>query len=375
LENRSHQRSNFGYSFIFWFSIYGEELSRYYELETLRNDFMHSTFLIAEIAQAHDGSLGILHSYIDALKSTGIDAIKFQTHLAEAESSIHEPFRVNFSYEDKSRYDYWKRMEFTEDQWREIKAHCEDVGLEFMSSPFSQAAIDLLERIGIKRYKIGSGEVSNFLMLEKICQTGKPIILSSGMSSFNELDAAVKFIEERKNELSILQCTTSYPTPYNRLGLNVIAELKNRYPQHKIGLSEHTGEIYGGIAAVSLGAEILEFHAVFDKRMFGPDAVSSLTIDQISELVRGVRSIELALNNPIDKNDLEPYSNLKAIFEKSLAINKDLPEGHQIRFEDLEAKKPANMGISAKSYTSVVGKKLNKNFSKWDFIQESDIHE
>ncbi len=336
---------------------------------------MHNTFIIAEVAQAHDGSLGILHSYIDALKETGVDAVKFQVHIAEAESSIHEPFRINFSYEDKTRYDYWNRMEFSEEQWVAIKDHCDEVSLEFMASPFSQAAIDLLERIGIKRYKIGSGEVSNYLMLEKICKTGKPIILSSGMSSFDELDAAVAFIEERKNDLSILQCTTSYPTPHERLGLNVITELKNRYPQHKIGLSEHTGEIFAGIAAASLGAEILEFHAVFDKRMFGPDASSSLTIDQISEMVKGVRAIELAQNNPIDKNDLEPYSNLKAIFEKSLAVNSDLPEGHVITFEDLEAKKPANMGISAKFYKSIIGKKLIKNLSKWDFIQESDIHE
>jgi N,N'-diacetyllegionaminate synthase len=124
-------------------------------------------FIIAEIGQAHDGSLGILHSFIDALKNTGIDAVKFQTHIAKAESSIYEPFRVEFSYEDKTRFDYWKRMEFSLDEWKEIKKHCDDVGLEFMSSPFSNLAVDYLEEIGIKKYKIGSGEVSNFLMLEK----------------------------------------------------------------------------------------------------------------------------------------------------------------------------------------------------------------
>jgi len=336
---------------------------------------MHKTFLIAEVAQAHDGSLGILHSYIDALKETGVDAVKFQVHIAEAESSIHEPFRINFSYEDKTRYDYWRRMEFTKEQWVEIKQHCDEAGVEFMASPFSQAAIDLLEEVGVKRYKIGSGEVSNYLMLEKICQTGKPIILSSGMSSYDELDAAVRFIEERGNEISILQCTTSYPTPHERLGLNVLVELKERYANHSIGLSEHTGEIYAGIAAVALGAELLEFHAVFDKRMFGPDAKSSLTIDQIDQLAKGIRSIEKSINNPIDKNDLGPYSELKNIFEKSLAVNKDLPQGHIIGFEDLEAKKPSNMGLSARHYASIIGKKLNKSVSKWDFIQQSDINE
>ena len=207
--------------FNFWFSVYGEVIQRCNGLIILF-ETMHKTFIIAEVAQAHDGSLGILHSYIDALKSTGVDAVKFQVHIAEAESSIYEPFRINFSYEDKTRYDYWQRMEFSEDQWTEIKKHCDEVDIEFMASPFSQKAVDLLERVGVKRYKIGSGEVSNYLMLEKICNTRKPIILSSGMSSYDELDAAVKFVEMHGNELSILQCTTSYPTPYDRLGLNVI---------------------------------------------------------------------------------------------------------------------------------------------------------
>jgi N,N'-diacetyllegionaminate synthase len=341
----------------------------------LNNIENHKTFLIAEIGQAHEGSLGILHSYIDALATTGVDAIKFQTHIAEAESSDQEPFRVKFSYEDDTRFDYWQRMGFTKDQWHGIKKHCDEVGLEFMSSPFSQAAVDLLEEVGMKRYKIGSGEVTNFLMLEKIAKTGKPIILSSGMSSFEELDQSVDFIRSFGNDLSIVQCTTAYPTPYNRLGLNVMKELKERYPFAKIGLSEHTGEIYASIAATALGAKLLEFHAVFDKRMFGPDATSSLEIDQIKELVKGVRAIEESLENPIDKNDLSNYTALKKIFEKTLAVNKKLPKGHVITFDDLEAKKPANLGISASSFKQVIGKRLSRDLSKWNFLTEADLTE
>ena len=178
-------------------------------------------FIIAEIGQAHEGSLGILHSYIDAIANTGVNAIKFQTHIAEAESSLHEPFRVKFSYEDKTRFDYWKRMEFDIEQWKEIKNHCDKVGLEFMSSPFSNAAVDLLENVGIKRYKIGSGEVNNLLLLEKIIKTKKPIIISSGMSSLEELDQTVAFLKLKKATFSILQCTTSYPTkPEHRIRSN-----------------------------------------------------------------------------------------------------------------------------------------------------------
>lgn len=330
-------------------------------------------FLIAEIGQAHEGSLGILHSYIDAAASTGVDAIKFQTHIAAAESSIHEPFRVKFSYEDDTRYDYWERMGFTLEQWKGIKAHCDEVGLEFMSSPFSQAAVDLLEEVGVKRYKIGSGEVTNFLMLEKIAKTGKPIILSSGMSSFSELDAAVEFIKGYGNDLSVLQCTTAYPTPPERVGLNVIQELKERYPDLTIGLSEHTGAIYSGIAAVAMGAKILEFHIVFDRRMFGPDAKSSLEINEVKKLVEGVRSVETSLQHPIDKSDNSEYTGLKKIFEKSLAVNKDLPKGHAISFEDLEAKKPANLGIPASNFKSIIGKKLLTALKKYDFLKADNL--
>lgn len=333
---------------------------------------MH-TFLIAEIGQAHDGSLGILHSYIDAIAETGVDAIKFQTHIAEAESSLKEPFRINFSYEDATRFDYWKRMSFTEVQWVEIKNHCEEKGLVFLSSPFSQAAVDLLERIGTTQYKIGSGEVNNFLMLEKIARTDKPIILSSGMSSFAELDESVAFIQKFGNELTVMQCTTSYPTPPEKVGLNVIQELKNRYPDVKIGLSEHTGKIYTGLAAVALGAEVLEFHAVFDRRMFGPDASSSLTIDEIKELATGVRFLEKSLAHKIDKSDNSAFSDLKKIFEKTLALNKDLPKGHTIQFDDLEAKKPAKQGVSAADFKAVIGKKLARNKSKYDFLKAEDL--
>jgi N,N'-diacetyllegionaminate synthase len=333
-------------------------------------------FIIAEIGQAHDGSLGILHSFIDALKNTGIDAVKFQTHIAKAESSIYEPFRVEFSYEDKTRFDYWKRMEFSLDEWKEIKKHCDDVGLEFMSSPFSNLAVDYLEEIGIKKYKIGSGEVTNFLMLEKIAKTKKPIILSSGMSSFDELDKSVNFLKQfgyNKNNLSILQCTTSYPTKAEEIGLNVISELKNRY-KCKVGLSDHSGTIYPSIASIPLGAEILEFHVTFDKRMFGPDSTSSLNIDEVKELVKGVRFIEKSLTK-IDKNDNTKFKELKNIFEKSLCINKDLKKGSIISFNDLDAKKPANKGIKASNYKNILGKRLNKDLEKWDFLREEDIDE
>tara|TARA_B110000977_G_C10953851_1_gene445736 strand:- start:54 stop:1055 length:1002 start_codon:yes stop_codon:yes gene_type:complete len=333
---------------------------------------MNGVFVIAEVGQAHDGSLGILHSYIDAVSETGANAIKFQTHIAEAESSSFEPFRVNFSYEDKTRYDYWKRMSFTLAQWREIKQHCEKVGLEFISSPFSIMAVEMLEQIGVKKYKIGSGEVSNRLMLETICKTDKDIILSSGISSYQELDQAVSLVKTYGNKLTILQCTTKYPTLPSDIGLNVLAELGSRYDVD-VGLSDHSGTIFPSLAAVSLNSKMIEAHIVFDKRIFGPDSSSSLNIDEFKYLVRGVRDISTMLSSPIDKVDLSEKGELKRIFEKSLAVRSNLHKGHILTVGDLETKKPAGHGISASEFGKVVGKPLKKDLKKWDFLTEADV--
>ena len=329
--------------------------------------------IIAEIAQSHDGSLGIAHSYIDALSKTGVTTIKFQTHIAEAESSKYEDFRVNFSYEDKTRFDYWKRMEFSTEDWVGLKKHCEEKNIEFLSSPFSNKAVELLEKIGVKRYKIGSGEVNNFLMIERICKTKKPILLSSGMSSYSELDNVVSFIKNFGNELSLFQCTTSYPSKSGEWGLQLIPDFIDRY-NLPIGFSDHSGDIYASLAAVSLGASLVEFHAVFDKEMFGPDSKSSLSISQIKDLTKGIYEIRNDLKKYYNlKNDNSKFKKLKNIFEKSLTVNKDLKNNHTIKFCDLDTKKPSDKGIPASDFKAVIGKKLKKGLKKWDFINYTDL--
>ena len=169
-----------------------------------------------------------------------------------------------------------------------------------------------------------------------------------------------------------MQCTTAYPTKPEQYGLNVISELKERY-NVPVGFSDHSSKIATGIVAVALGAEILEFHVVFHRSLFGPDAVASLTLEETKQLVEAVNEISLAQNYPIDKNKNESFGELKAIFEKSLAINKDLPLGHSITFDDLESKKPKGFGISAEKFNEVIGKKLKTNKSKWDFLNEEDL--
>jgi N-acetylneuraminate synthase len=245
--------------------------------------------------------------------------------------------------------------------------------MEFISSPFSCAAVDLLETLNVNCYKIGSGELQNYLMLERIAQTGKPIILSSGMSDWQELDDTIAFIKPFGNALSLLQCTTAYPTVAGQWSLKTISEMKQRFCL-PIGFSDHSGKVHTCIAAAAMGAELLEFHAVFDRRMFGPDAQASLNIDEIKQLVQAIRDLETDFAQGQTKGDANGYQSLKTLFGKSLAVNKDLSKGHVITIQDLESKKPGDQGIPAKNHQLILGKELQKDKQKWDFMTWEDFN-
>ncbi|MCE7041961.1 N-acetylneuraminate synthase family protein [Dyadobacter sp. CY312] len=329
-------------------------------------------YMIGEIGQAHEGSFGVAHSYIDVLAESGVDAVKFQTHISEAESSEHETFRIPFPYSTETRMEYWERMEFTPEQWSSLKNHCEDHDMDFLATPSCIQAVELLEKIGVSRYKVGSGDTYNLLLLERIAKTGKEMIISTGMSSQDELDLTCQFLKQRNTMFSLLQCTSAYPTRESQWGLNQIAELRSQY-NVPTGFSDHSGDIYACLAATALGAEILEFHVTFDKRSYGPDSASSLTIDQVKMLTTGVRQISTANTNPVNKADISGFQDVKNIFEKSLAVNKDLPAGHVITLHDLESKKPKGMGIPVHLYEQVLGKRLSRDMKKWMFLNETDI--
>tara|TARA_B100000427_G_scaffold74137_1_gene60181 strand:+ start:818 stop:1837 length:1020 start_codon:yes stop_codon:yes gene_type:complete len=331
----------------------------------------NSTFIIAEIAQAHDGSLGIAHSFIDAAKECGADAVKFQTHISEIESSSDEPFRIPFSYKDKTRQDYWKRTAFSNQEWHQLKNHCDDINIEFLSSPFSIAAIKLLESIGMKQYKIASGEISNNLLIDTIAKLKKPMILSSGLSTINDIQKCINRIEKYHKKYSVLQCTSEYPTLEKHIGLNVLHEFKETF-NCPVGLSDHSGTPEPALAAVSLGATIIECHLTFDKAMFGPDAIASLNCKSFKKMVSSIRKIETYLNNPIDKTK-STNTKLQTIFGKSITNNQALKKGTQIKASHLDTKKPANKGISCENYEKILGKTLNKDLKEFSFIQESDL--
>jgi N,N'-diacetyllegionaminate synthase len=328
--------------------------------------------IVGEVAQAHDGSLGMAHAFIDAIADKGADGVKFQTHIAAAESTPAEPFRVRFSQQDATRYEYWKRMEFTEEQWFELARHAREKGLIFLSSPFSLEAVELLQRVGIPAWKIPSGEVGSTPMFERIAETKLPILLSTGMSPWSEIDAAVEWIKGKKLPLLIYQCTTAYPCPAEKIGLNLLDTFRQRY-ECPVGLSDHSGKIFPGLAAATLGVDMLEVHVTLSREMFGPDVPASLTTAELRNLSEGVRFIERMGENPVDKDviavEMEP---LRQAFFKSVVACSDLPEGTILERDHLTIKKPGT-GIHADRLESLIGRRLCRSIKKDELIQEEDL--
>ena len=329
-------------------------------------------FIIAEVAQAHDGSLGTAHAFIDAIANAGADAVKFQTHIADAESTLKEPWRVKFSLQDATRYEYWKRMEFTEEQWKGLKQHAIERGLLFLSSPFSVEAIELLKRTGVAVWKIASGEVSNTTMFECIAETGLPILLSTGMSPLREIDDAVERIKAKGLPLAVLQCTSMYPTPSDKIGLNLIPFFHERY-DCPVGLSDHSGTIYPSLAAVTLGATIIEVHVTMSRQMFGPDVSASVTTAELKQLVEGTRCIEKMVANPVDKDVIaRELAPMRQLFMKSIVARMDLRAGTVLQAEFLTVKKPGT-GLPPDRLQDLVGLRLRRDIKANDALREEDL--
>jgi len=327
-------------------------------------------FILAEIGSTHDGSFGNAICLIDAASECGVDAVKFQTHVAEAETLPSAPPPAYF--QEESRLEYFKRTAFTKQQWLKLKGHAEHRAVVFLSSPFSIEAVQLLEEIGVTQYKIPSGEVTNLPLLEAVAKTKKPVLLSSGMSSWSELDEAVNTIRKHHDRLTLLQCTSEYPCSYERVGLNAMLEMKERY-KLPVGLSDHTLTNYAAFAAVTLGATVVEKHFTLSRRMHGSDARHSLEPPELAELVQGIRAVERILSNPVNKDDTaEKLRDLKAIFEKSIVAAIDIPAGATITPPMLTTKKPGT-GLPPRALPNVIGKRAVRDIRKDTLLQRDDV--
>ncbi len=328
--------------------------------------------IVGEVAQAHDGSLGLAHAFVDAIAAAGATAVKFQTHIAAAESTPAEPWRRRFSPQDERRYDYWRRMEFSAEQWNGLKVHAESKGLVFLSSPFSLEAFELLRRLGVGTWKVASGEIARSPLLNAIAATGQPVMLSTGMSEITEIDAAVDLLRDGDCPLAVMQCSSMYPCPPESVGLNMLDVFRARY-DCATGLSDHSGTMFPALAAAAKGAEVLEVHVTLSRQMFGPDIAASVTSAELAVIVEGIRFIERMNSHPVDKTDLPDHlATLRQIFMKSIVARCDLGRGTVLAERHLTIKKPAG-GMTPQQLPDVLGRRLQRDVRQDQQINLDDL--
>ena len=328
-----------------------------------------SVYIIAEIGSVHDGSFGNARKLIELAALCGADCVKFQTHIAPAETTENAPMPSYFKGEP--RYEYFERTGFSEAQWLQLKAFADHINIDFLSSPFSTEAVDLLERVGVPKYKVPSGEVTNLPMLERIARTGKQVLLSSGMSNWDELDQAISTLRTYHDDIVVMQCASSYPCPPQLAGLNVIGQMRERW-HLPVGYSDHTLSNSACLSAVVLGACVVEKHLTFSKKMDGSDAANSAEPGQFMALVAGIREISQMLNNPVDKDDISAYEGMKKVFEKSVVSTSKIERGTVIEPHMVAIKKPGT-GIPPSQIGRVVGSIAATDIQADSVIQEEHI--
>jgi N,N'-diacetyllegionaminate synthase len=279
-----------------------------------------------EIAQSHDGSLGYVNSILRSLAVRGIRIVKFQMHLPEFESTLNEPFRVELIGQDESRFDYWRRTGFSYTQWEKISMWCKEYGLEFLCTPLSCEAVDALTSLGVKRFKIASGDANNAQLIDYVRSKNKPIIISTGLSSDSEIEELVSRFPE-PFPLTILYCVTKYPASVSDINFRAISNLKKKFPHVQVGYSDHTGNPLVAIAASHYGASFIEQHVVFSKEQYGPDTTSSVDLDD-ARLVQSYLNLLPKTYNPNSRISEElSKGRTKSVFSRGLALKTSLKKG------------------------------------------------
>lgn len=318
------------------------------------------TFIIAEVAQTHQGSIKKALSIVDQISKTGVDAIKFQTHIASEESTINEPFRVKFTKKYKNRYEYWKAMEFSEKNWKKIASYCNKKNLIFLSSPFSKQSVKILNKCNISAWKIASGEFFSNDLIDEVILYKKPLLISTGMSTMKEISVLLKKLKKLKKKFLLFQCTSEYPSQKKSIGLNMIEIFKRKF-NCPAGLSDHSGNIHTLISAIAVGANIIECHVSFNDKKNNPDFSSSINLKELENLVNFRNHFFEIKKLNVNKEKISSnVKRLKKLFSKSLCPNKNLKKNHIIKYNDITEKKPGN-GISPKYKNFIVGKKLKKD--------------
>lgn len=320
-------------------------------------------FIIAEAGVNHNQKLDLALKLVDVAKDAGADAVKFQTFKAEdvvTEEGEMATYQKKNTGEDKSQREMLKGLELPDDYYGSIMTRCKEMGILFMSTPHGgKKSVDFLESLGIEAYKIGSGDLTNYILLSKVAKTGKPVILSSGMASLDGVKEAIQFIRSKGNsQIAALHCTTNYPCPPQEVNLLAMKTMMDQLDV-PVGFSDHTQDNQAAIMAATLGMAIYECHFTLDKTLPGPDHIASAEPDELKSKIAAIRAVSIILGNIEKTPNQSEMESMVELVRRSIVAVKDLPKGHIISEDDLEAKRPAD-GTSPTEYEKLLGRKLRR---------------
>ena len=332
----------------------------------MKNFKTKKTLIIAEAGVNHNGKIHLAKKMIKAASKAGADIIKFQTFKANSllRKNTKKPDYIKKRIKGKSQFKILKELEFSDQNFKDLKNYCRKFQIEFMSSPFDIESLNLINKLNIKRIKIPSGEITNVPLIKQIGLMKKKVILSTGMSNTQEIKNCLNQLLRagiKKNNITILQCNSEYPSPFKDINLKVMKTIRNKF-KVKTGLSDHSVGIEVPIAAVAMGATIIEKHVTLNKNYSGPDHRASIDFDQLKEMIKSIRNIELAVGSGVKKVSNSEKKN-KDLIRKSIVAKKLILKGEKFSENNLTTKRPA-FGITADKWEKILGKKAKKKYLK-----------
>ncbi|WP_117168493.1 N-acetylneuraminate synthase [Paraliobacillus sediminis] len=329
-----------------------------------------SVFVIAEAGVNHNGSLEIAKKLVDKAKESGADCIKFQTFISKnlASKSAKKANYQTSEDASESQLEMLEKLELSFSSFKELRRYCDSKGIMFLSTGFDSDSVDFLQELGMEIWKVPSGEMTNLPYLVKVASFKKPIILSTGMGTIEDVQASMDvLLEHGAQDITILHCTTEYPTPYNEVNLRAMDTMHKKF-NVPIGYSDHTEGIEIPVAAVALGATIIEKHFTLDRSMEGPDHRASLEPDELKAMIQGIRHIEVAIGTGDKVPSISERKNM-SVARKSIVAKRKIQNGEKFSDENLTVKRPGN-GISPMKWFEVIGKKAIRNFEEDELIEQ-----